>query len=262
VRDEVVSLQEHPSKYVPEVSALDPRITLHQLLTHTSGLADIYAVRNVRIEMAALVERSDRLIDYLASLPQVVEPGSAWRYSSTGYLVLAYLLERIVGSSYETLLHEKLLTPLGLADTGVDDPCRVNYGRASGHIGRDGSWQNAPNDALAEVDGPRELYSTAADLDRWASALLDGRVLDAAGVELTFSPHARVGPGSDFDPNLSYGYGWFLGPTYRWIGGVTGGFRAALWQYPSERLNVVMLWNNETVNSHRLFAALRPVLLG
>ena len=117
-------------------------------------------------------------------------------------------------------------------------------------------------DALAGVDAPREFYSTVADLDRWGTGILNGEVLSEAGVQLTFTPHAQVGPGSDFDPSLGYGYGWFLGPGYRWIGGMTGGFRSAIWQYPTDRLNVVMLWNNERIDSQRLFGALRPILFG
>jgi CubicO group peptidase (beta-lactamase class C family) len=171
-------------------------------------------------------------------------------------------LEEVTGASFDKLIGEAFLIPLGMRDTGPDDPSIVNPGRAFGHIAKDGAWFNAPNDRLAEIDGPREFYSTVADLDRWGIALLDGRVLSEAASELSFSPHARVAPGSDFDPSLSYGYGWFLGDRFRWIGGMTGGFRSAMWQYPDERLNVVMLWNNERIDSQRLFRKLRPILLG
>jgi CubicO group peptidase (beta-lactamase class C family) len=154
------------------------------------------------------------------------------------------------------------LQPLGLSDTGPDDPFQVNPGRASGQNGKDGVWRNTGLDGLAEVDMPRELYSTVGDIDRWACALLDGKVLDEAGLGLSFTPYARIGAWGGLDPNLGYGYGWFLGPGYRWIGGMTAGFRSAIWQFPAERLNVVMLWNNERVDSHSLFTAVRPILLG
>ncbi|HEY1753412.1 MAG TPA: serine hydrolase domain-containing protein [Caulobacteraceae bacterium] len=258
-----LSLDAHPSRYLPEAAPLDPRITLHQLLSHTSGLADIYARPDLRQDMQALAARRGRLLDYLIALPRLAEPGARWSYSTTGYLLLACILERAGGAPFGAVMEATLLRPLGLADTGEDDPRRVNPGRALGHVRRrDGSWRNAPNDALAEADGPRELYSTAADLDRWGCAIMAGEVLSPDGAALTFAPHAHVGPGSDFDPSLDYGYGWFLGPGYRWIGGMTAGFRAAMWQYPAERLNVVMLWNNERVDSQGLFRALAPILLG
>ena len=258
----VLSLREHPSAYLPALAAIDRRITLHQLLCHMSGLADVYDRPDLALDMVKLAKSKGRLLEYLTGLPQLFEPGAWWTYSTTGFLILAYVLEQVAGSPFDALIGEMFLRPLGMLDTGPDDPYRVNPGRASGQIGRGGAWRNAPNDALAGVDAPREFYSTVADLDRWGTGILNGEVLSEAGVQLTFTPHAQVGPGSDFDPSLGYGYGWFLGPGYRWIGGMTGGFRSAIWQYPTDRLNVVMLWNNERIDSQRLFGALRPILFG
>ncbi len=262
VIDGTLALQSHPSAYVPASSAIDPRITLHHLLSHTSGLADIYEVPRLRVDMADLAVRNGRLLDYLVELPQMFVPGEKWGYSSTGFLLLAHVVEEVLGSPFDAVIRDMFLRPLGMHDTGPDDPYRVNPGRASGQIGRDGEWRNAGNDRLAEIDAPRELYSTVADLDRWGSAILNGDVLSPAGLELTFTPHAEVGAFGDLDPSLRYGYGWFLGDGFRWIGGMTAGFRAAMWQYPDQHLNAVMLWNNEHVDSQRLFATLRPILLG
>jgi len=258
----VLALGEHPAHRLSALAGLDARMTLHHLLTHTAGLADVYDQPELRIDMARLAARKGRLLDYLAALPATAEPGAGWRYSTTGFLLLAYIAEAAAGRPFDTLVRERLLDPLGLADTGPDDPLAVNPGRALGHAGEAGVWRHTPNDGLADADGPREFHSTAADLDRWANALLDGRALSPESARLTFTAHAKVGEASGFGPGLAYGYGWFLGPGYRWIGGMTAGFRAQLWQYPDARLNVVMLWNNERVNSQRLFARLRPILLG
>jgi CubicO group peptidase (beta-lactamase class C family) len=259
--DGTVSLEAHPSTYIPALSAIDRRITLHHLLSHTSGLADIYSSPNLRLDMVELAMRGASLLDYLIALPQLFSPGTKWSYSTTGFLLLAYLLEKVTGSPFGKLIGEMFLIPLEMHDTGPDDPFRVTPGRAFGHIAKDGAWFNAPNDRLAEIDAPREFYSTVADLDRWGIALLDGEVLSEPARELTFSPHAGVGLGSDFDPSLSYGYGWFLGDRFRFIGGMTEGFRSVMWQYPDESLNVIMLWNNERIDPQRLFRKLRPILL-
>jgi CubicO group peptidase (beta-lactamase class C family) len=257
-----LSLQAHPAEYLAYLGALDPRITLHQLLSHTAGVADVYDQPELRLAMTRLALGGGRLLDYLVALPPLFEPGARWRYSSSGFLLLAYVVEAATGMRFAEALRQLFFDPLGMADTGPDDPFRVNPGRASGHTGRDGAWGNAGNDLLAEIEAPREHYSTAADLDRWGTALLRGETLTTAGLDLTFTPHAKVGEGSGFDPSLSYGYGWFLGPRHRWIGGMTAGFRAQMWQFPEERLNVVMLWNNEATDSQRLFNRLRPLLLG
>jgi len=256
-----LSLQDHPSVYVPEMSQLDPGVTLHHLLCHTAGLADVYDVPNLRWEIGALVVRKGRLLDYLAALPSLHPPGERWRYSSTGFLFLAYVVEQAAGAPFAKVMSDLFLSPLGLANTGTDNPFLVNPGRATGQLATSTGWRNAPNDALAEIEGPREFYSTVGDLDHWATALQRGEILSEAGMALSFTPYATVGPGFDFDPNLRYGYGWFLGDRFRWIGGMTGGFRSAMWQYAQERLNVTMLWNNERIDSHGLFAVLRPILL-
>jgi CubicO group peptidase (beta-lactamase class C family) len=255
-----LDLRAHPSAYRPDLAAIDSRISLHHLLTHTSGLADIYDQPDLRIDMAVRAKQGGQPLDYLTGLPQLFEPGDRWAYSTTGFLLLAYVLEAICHRSFAEAIGALFLKPLDLGDTGSDDPYRVNPGRASGQNCKDGVWRNTGLDELAEVEMPREFYSTVGDIDRWASHLLNGEVLDEGGMALSFTPYAQVGTWGGLDPNLGYGYGWFLGPDHRWIGGMTAGFRATLWQFPAERLNVVMLWNNEAVDSQSLFATLRPIL--
>jgi CubicO group peptidase (beta-lactamase class C family) len=261
VQDGRLSLQAHPADYVPELSPLAPGVTLHHLLSHTAGLADVYDVPGVRLEILALKARGGRLLDYLAAQPPLRPPGAGWRYSSSGFLILAYVVQAAAGAPFAQVADDLLLRPLGLADTGPDDPFVVNPGRATGQIATANGWRNAPLDDLAEIDGPREFYSTVGDIDRWATALGQGRVLDPARLALMLTPHARVGDFGGFDPATQYGYGWFLGQGFRFIGGMTPGFRSTLWQHPHERLNVVMLWNNEAVDSGALMRALRPILL-
>lgn len=262
VREGKISLQAHPSSYLPVLSALDPRISVQHLLTHMSGLGDVYDQPSLRIDMIRLAQGKGRLLDYLTGLPQAFEPGARWGYSSTGYLLLAYIVEQVVSLPFDVAASRMFLQPLGMDNTGADDPFQVNRGRATGQNGRRGVWRNTPNDRLAEVDGPREFYSTVSDLDRWGTAMLDGKVLDAEGLAMTFTPHADVGGWADFRPGTCYGFGWFLGSDHRFISGMTAGFRSAMWQFPAERLNVVMLWNNECVDSRSLFAAIRPSLMG
>lgn len=261
VQDGRLALHAHPAAYVPELSSLAPTLTLHHLLSHTAGLADIYDVPNLRLEVGALRARGGRLLDYLAALPPLQDPGVGWRYSSTGFLLLAYLAETVAGAPFAQVAQELFLRPLGLEDTGPDNPFVVNPGRATGQIATSKGWRNAVLDDLAEIDAPREFYSTVADIDRWLIALRLGEVLDEASLARMFTPHASVGRDSGFDPTLRYGYGWFLGDRFRFIGGMTGGFRSVLWQYPDERLHVTMLWNNERVDSQALMTVLRPILL-
>ena len=128
-----ISLHEKPAAYLPELAALDKDITLHHLLSHTSGLQDIYEVPNLRFEMSKLKNEQGNLLSYLIKLPQVFRPGEGWGYSSTGYILMGYLMEKVTGLSFAELMRHYVLAPLSMTNTGLDLPRRINPGRAYGH---------------------------------------------------------------------------------------------------------------------------------
>jgi CubicO group peptidase (beta-lactamase class C family) len=251
-----LELAAHPGAYRPEFAPIDSRTTLHHLLSHTSGLADIYDVSGLKAAMERLLADGGSFPAYLAGMPQLFSPGERWGYSSTGFLILAYVAETVTGEPFGALLRRLFLDPIGMHDTGEDDPRLVNSGRAYGHFTLDGRDGNAEDDRLAIVPAPRELYSTAADLDLWGRALFGGRVLSPEAAAKSFTSYGT----STFDPVLGYGYGWFLAKPFRMIGGQAPGFRSAMWQFRERELNVIMLWNDQAVDSHLLFRRLRPLL--
>lgn len=235
-----IALDEAPAAYVPALASLHEGITLHHLLCHTSGVADVYDDLP-DAPFAALKAKHDGmdLLAYLASQPQKFAPGAQWSYSSTGYLLVGYVLEHATGSSFETLLRDRVLTPLAMNDTGVDRVRRIIRGRASGHTFADGHFVNTGNDALSPFDeGPAELYSTVGDLRRWCDALLTSPPVETSTLQLMFTPHAKV------DGDRSYGYGWFIEGRQRSHGGHTPGFFSRLTQSPEEELSVILLMNS------------------
>jgi len=234
-----VLLDERPATYLPALSSLDARVTLHHLLSHTSGVADVYDdVPNAAFEALKAKNEGRDLLTYLASQPQVFEPGDRWSYSSTGYLLVGYVLEQVTGTTFETLLRDRVLAPLAMTNTGVDRLRRINRGRAYGHTFADGHFVNADNDALSPFDdGPGELYSTIGDLKLWCDALLSNPPVSASTLELMFTAHARI------DADRSYGYGWFLEPPSRTHGGHTPGFFSRITQLPEQHLSLILLMN-------------------
>src|SRR5215467_3429489 len=169
-----ISLHEKPCRYLPELAALDQDITIHHLLSHTSGLEDIYEVPNLVFEMYKLKNEGGDLLSYLVKLPQVFRPGEGWSYSSTGYILMGYLMEKVTGLSFEQLMKHYVLTALSMTNTGLDLPRRINSGRAYGHIVEHGQVLNADNDKLSMFEeAPGELYSTVGDLKKWCDAMFD-----------------------------------------------------------------------------------------
>ena len=238
VEDGRIALGEHPASYVSELSRLDERMTLHHMLCHTSGLRDVYDVPKKNFEARKAKNEGIDLLEYLARQPQLFAPGERWSYSSTGYFLVGYVLEKVTGQMFETLLTDLVLAPLAMNDSGVDRPFRVNPGRAYGHAMTDGAFTNTGNDALAPFDtGPAEMYSTVGDLHRWCRALFDGSLVSPEALATMFRPHARV------DEGVSYGYGWFVGPDARWHGGGTPGFISRIKQFPRPRVSIITLQN-------------------
>jgi CubicO group peptidase (beta-lactamase class C family) len=156
--DGVLSLDAHPSTYVPALKAIDRRITLHHLLSHTAGLADLYNRPDLRLEMAGLALRSGRLFDYLTKLPLSFEPGKKWNYSSTGFLLLAYVIEGACGSPLSTVVGDMFLTQLRMFDTVPD---RIASIRLRDRAELRGEYETRRTRA-ADVDG-LERHSTVAD---------------------------------------------------------------------------------------------------
>jgi CubicO group peptidase (beta-lactamase class C family) len=255
VEDGRIVLDERPARYLPELLSLDERITLHHLLSHTSGLRDVYEIPNKSFEARKARNSGMDLLAYLAGQPLTFAPGERWAYSSTGYLLVGYVLEQVVGTTFETLMRDLVLAPLGMTDTGIDRPHRVNPGRAYGHTIVDGQPGNAGNDALSAFrDGPAELYSTVGDLKLWCDAMFDCPLVSADTLALMFTPHATIGG------ERSYGYGWFLEPSVRFHGGGTPGFISRIRQVPEQELSLIVVLNSNHVDPDPILAQMGALL--
>jgi CubicO group peptidase (beta-lactamase class C family) len=249
-----IALDERPATYLPALAALDPGITLHHLLSHTSGVQDIYGVPQLHFAMQRLRHEQGDLLTYLVNLPQVFPPGQGWQYSSTGYLMMGYLMEHVTGVTFAELLRRSVLAPLAMADTGIDVPRRINPGRAAGHACVHGELVNAENDRLSIFpEAPGELYSTVHDLRKWCDALFACPLVSPRTLALMFTPYGQV------NASRHYGYGWFLTPRYRMHGGGTPGFISHLRQYPEQRLSIIVLLNSDQTNPDVILDAVEPL---
>lgn len=252
-----IALHEHPATYMPELAELDKHITLHHLLSHTSGIQDIYDVPHLRFEMSKLKHENGSLLAYLVKLPHVFQPGEGWGYSSTGYILMGYLMERVTGLLFAELMQHYVLAPLSMTNTGLDLPRLVNPGRAYGHVLENGEWRNTDNDELSLFEeAPGELFSTVLDLKKWCDAMFDCPLVAPQTLQLMFTPHGQA------DPILHYGYGWFLAPQFRMHGGGTPGFSSLMRQYPAQKVSIILLCNSDQMHAKPIFSAVEAFLAG
>ncbi len=166
------------SKYVPDFLNGD-RITIEQLLTHSSGLPDFYSLPDYPIKKYQRVSLSD-LIAWVKTKPLDFLPGSKSSYSNTGYGFLAYVIEQVSGEAYEEFVTKEILKPAGMKDTATFRDDAIIPDRAAGYqpgLG-DHGLRNAPPYDKTILTGSASLYSTAADLYAWSRALFSDKLVD------------------------------------------------------------------------------------
>jgi CubicO group peptidase (beta-lactamase class C family) len=209
-------------------------VTIHQLLTHTSGIKELIS-RDPMKRMTALDLET-----------AVMEPGARFEYSNTGFVCLALVIEKQTGESYETALQRGIFIPAGMNDSGVLRTGRQVAGLARGHRGVIGLVPVDADFAPEAVDGAGSIYSTARDLWRFDRALESGRILSPEMQALMYRQHV---PGR-------YGYGWFLseqgGRYYPWHSGDMSGYSASLVRQIQRDETIIILGNTGSTEAHAL----------
>lgn len=230
----------------PAFPAWADGITLHHLLTHTSGLVDYEDVMppgDAQITDAGVVAL------LTAQDSTYFPPGARYRYSNSGYAVVSQIVEAVSGQSFGTFLEDRIFGPLGMTGTvaHVEGHTTVPH-RAFGYSpAANGAWTRTDQSATSAVLGDGGIYTSLHDLHRWL-AVVEGResLLPAGLAEAAFTPHTVTDDGE-----ASYGYGWFLDRPggrrrYRHEGS-TIGFRNAVQRFPDEDLTVVLLTNRNAM---------------
>jgi CubicO group peptidase (beta-lactamase class C family) len=237
-----LSLDAPIGTYLPEAPPDKASLTLHQILSHTAGLA----VGDLAEDFEAL-SREDMLARVYAS-PLVGAPSEEWRYSNAGYNLAAAIIEAASGRPYEDFLVSALFEPAGLSNTGFAFHPSLRPGPANAYRG----WV----DQGGPADWPRKnwrpwgggtVFSTARDLYRWQQALEGTRVLSAASVARLIEPAARSAPAGPLD----YAYGAFItreNDTFliERSGDWERGYNAAWHRWPDEDLTLIIVSSGVT----------------
>jgi CubicO group peptidase (beta-lactamase class C family) len=235
------------SKYLKDVPPDKQGITIHQLLTHTSGLPGDFGGDYEKISRDELVRRAmaSKLND---------PPGERHAYSNAGYSLLAAIVELVSGQSYESFLRKRLFGPAALSSTGYTFSAPLSERLARGYSsGKD--WGIGAERAAAtggdywNLIGNGGIHSTVGDLYRWMYALERGKVLTKDARAALFRPHVvAIANYRNSGTPLHYGYGWYIwkqpsGKTLIWHLGGNGIFNAAVRHHVDERAFVIYTSN-------------------
>ncbi len=204
-----LSVNDTITKYLSEVPENKKNITIHQLLTHSSGLPGGIGPDDEPIETQDYLDRT-------MTAPLQFSPGSSYSYSNTGYSLLAMIIEKVSGQSYEAFLREELLLPAGLTETGYILPdwnrnqMAIGYrkGELWGEVYKRGWIEDGPNWHLRGNGG---MHTTVTDMHKWLTTVQGHGVLKKDVAKRWTTGYVPENNGYS-----EYGYGWVVYEHNRW----------------------------------------------
>lgn len=275
VEQGLLRLDEPVAPWLPAYR-LDRRITVRMLLDHTSGLPDFFLNRKIDRPLQSAPDATwtpARSWGYVAAKRPV--PGTRWTYSNTNYLLLGELVTAVTGRPLSTEVRDRLLDPLGLADTWyqVAEPPRTTLTVGYRLVAKSGGGVRpvrvAPagdvmpfRSVITAAGGAGSIASTALDTARWMHAFASGQVLSPsiqramiADAVFTTSLGARIGYGLGIQVTTVDGR-TALGHSGRYLG-----FRDVVRYLPVEGVTIAVLTNQGAVDPARIASAMLKVVL-
>lgn len=247
-QDGALGLDDPIKRWLPSLPKAADAVTIRQILSHRSGLIDYEDVMSASFDADAHQMHDSDVLKTLEGQDRTYfAPGSGYRYSNSGYSLLALTVEKASGRRFADFLRERIFLPLGMRDTvayerGVSQVAH----RAYGYSYEQGRWRRTDQSPTSATLGDGGIYSSIDDLAKWDAALYDDRLLNAQSRREAFAAHTATD-----DPEVGYGYGWRIAGETVWHSGESIGFRNVIVRWPQRRLTVVMLTNRNDPEPYR-----------
>lgn len=265
VADGKLAVSDPLSKYFPDypkenLTKDGIEVTLHHLLSHTSGLPDPRTTDWFTANLFAAPMAPTDQIAAVSAMPLVKTPGSEFAYTNYNYLLLALVIEKVAGQPYESFLKQRFFYPLGMTDTGTVLSASKASNTAIPYLKQGKAYQSLTEDpTFADPDytyafGSGQIFTTVGDLVRWNQGLDDGRILPAAQRDLLFTPNLG-----------DYGYGWLVQPSsgvdVQWHNGALPvGFTSMMIRVPSKERFGAWISNIDYVTTTPLMKSFMQIL--
>jgi len=249
----LLSVDDSLAKYIPDYPNGD-KITLHHLLSHTSGIVNISSIPEHRTNLM-LPTPLEKTISLFKNKPLEFSPGERFKYCNSGYQLLGYIIEKVSGKSYEEFLEENIFQPLDMADSGMDKHSTILKNRAAGYTHDENNILiNAPYMNAPVTFAAGSLYSTVEDLYRWDRALYTEKILKKASLDKMFTPNKG-----------NYGYGWRIHEilNHKCIHHAGGqyGFQANIARFVDDDTCIILLSNVLPVKLRKIFEDITAFVL-
>jgi CubicO group peptidase (beta-lactamase class C family) len=223
-------------KYVPEYPNGD-HITIHHLLTHTSGIKDFTKMKSLN-EIAQKEMTPKMMVDFFKSEPVNFLPGEKFEYNNAGYVLLGHIIELVSHETYEDFIRKNIFEKIGMTHSYYASDRKVIGKRAYGYQKKESGYVNKTMISFSVPFASGSLMSTADDMLKWQNALNQNLLLTSLSTKKVFSKYT-LNNGETF----TYGYGWHLreinGIPSREHGGSVFGFKTMGVYIPSEDLYAI-----------------------
>jgi CubicO group peptidase (beta-lactamase class C family) len=239
-----LSVSDDLRKYIPELPDYGKKITILNLLNHTSGLRDylvLFELAGINSDSVTTDDEALTLVSHQKSLN--FDPGSEWLYSNTGFFLLSVVVKRVSGKSLRDYAAENIFSPLGMTHTQYRDSHTLLIpNRAMAYDPIEKSQGFTFNVSYFEQTGDGAVHTTVGDMLKWDENFYSGQVGGKPFLDEIQQP-GQLHSGKTLD----YAKGLFIG-NYRGLrtvrhGGAWGGYRADLLRFPEQHFSVVCLCN-------------------
>ena len=247
-----ISLTDRLSDFFPNFPHAE-KVSVKQLLMHTAGVKDYHANKNW--VAAGQVDISPiETIKSLGENPYDFEPGTQFRYSNSGYILLGLIIEQVSGLSFEKFIQKEILNPLNLKHTGIADNETIVSNLAKGYISDLKTVKQAPYINYRQPFSSGNMYSTTSDLYSYTKAVMESRLIPK---ELTQEI---------FKVSDQYGYGWGIRffdelKAYGHFGGMNG-FVGSINYIPKDQYFICFLTNDDNTPKYAIVANLVDLIKG
>lgn len=235
-----LKLEDDITKYIPDYPTQGHTITIHHLLTHTSGIKSFTSVKGLNAIAKQDMEPLE-MIDFFKNEPMDFAPGEAFKYNNSGYVILGHIIEKASGLSYADFVEQRIFKKLGMSSSRYATHTTVVTKRASGYHNKD-RYVNKRHISFSIPYASGSLMSTVEDLFKWQEAIKDNVLLSKETTQLAFTNYTL----NNGDP-INYGYGWHIkqldGAKSYEHGGSIFGFKSMGVYLPEADIYVVGLSN-------------------
>ncbi|AXT21030.1 serine hydrolase [Flavobacteriaceae bacterium AU392] len=240
-----MTLKDTIQKYVPYYPSKKHPITIHHLLSQTSGIPEYFILEDDELHLLAKEHTPKELIAYYKDEPLSFKPGEKWNYSNSNYPLLGAALEKVTGLSLKEYLQKNIFEPLKMNSTGLWYNDNIKKKRIPiGYNHKNDSLFPAPKIIGSAMYAAGGVVSTTNDLFLWNRALIDKTIISKFVVDELITEKII-----DSGERTGYGYGVFLknisgSPTVQ-HGGNLYGFTSTVLHLPNEDVFVSILANTK-----------------